>query len=296
LTYSRLRCFFPDKRLDNLLEIEARIRRKLAQAAASVGVEQEVIPGATASDRVFAETREEIEALSRERFDLFETAGEDTNAHSSEEYRQEIRKGLKNYGERIQHLPGGVGSGFRGGSAKGHFFCAKVGERVFLRFVPFAEGVPDRDTLGCLRLIACREDTPRELSEELAARAYGAWESVRKDIFSNEWMKATPASLQPRVKLSLRAAADQFRKFPPPGLSLQELDRLVESVEAPWGARIERVLREALEGKSGIDASTSLVEKIRFLGLQPYRPPEPLPPIEEDEIRLVCWMAVESTS
>jgi len=68
-----LRCFFPDKRLDNLLEIEARIRRKLAQAAASVGVEQEVIPGATASDRVFAETREEIEALSRERFDLFET-------------------------------------------------------------------------------------------------------------------------------------------------------------------------------------------------------------------------------
>jgi hypothetical protein len=279
-----------------LLELETRIRRKLAQAAASVGVEQEVIPGAATSERVFAETREEIEALRRERADLFETAGEDPNAHSGEEYRQEIRKGLENYGERIQRLPGGAGSGFRGGPAKGHFFCAKVGERVFLRFVPFAEGSPVRDTLGCLRLIACRENTPRELSDELAARAYGAWESARKDIY-DEWMKATdPASLQPRVKPSLKAAADQLRKFPPPGLSLQELDRLVESVEAPWGARIERVLRESMDGKSGIDTSTALVEKIRFLGLQPYRPPEPLPPIEEDDIRLVCWMAVDAIS
>src|SRR4029077_14322032 len=34
-----IRCFFPDKKLDALLDLETRIRRKLAQAAASVGVE-----------------------------------------------------------------------------------------------------------------------------------------------------------------------------------------------------------------------------------------------------------------
>jgi len=100
-----IRCFFPDQRLDALLELEARIRRKLAQAAAAVGVENEVIPGAATGDRVFAETREEIEALRREQASLFETAGEDPNAHSGEEYRQEIRKGLERFGDAIKIFP-----------------------------------------------------------------------------------------------------------------------------------------------------------------------------------------------
>ena len=54
-----LRCYFPDVRLDAILELESRIRRKLAQAAAAVGVEHEVIPGAPTSEIVFAETRED---------------------------------------------------------------------------------------------------------------------------------------------------------------------------------------------------------------------------------------------
>src|SRR5207253_1995338 len=45
-----IRCFFPDVRLDALLELEGRIRRKVAQAAATVGVEHEVIPGAATSE------------------------------------------------------------------------------------------------------------------------------------------------------------------------------------------------------------------------------------------------------
>ncbi len=51
--------------LDALLGLEERIRRKLAYAAATVGVEHEVIPGAVTSDVVFAETRAEIERLRR---------------------------------------------------------------------------------------------------------------------------------------------------------------------------------------------------------------------------------------
>ena len=135
-----IRCFFPDRRLDDLLELERRIRRKLAQAAASVGVEHEVIPGAATSEIVFSETRAEIEALRREQTGLFENAGEDPRCHSGEEYRQELRKGLERYGERIEKLPGAVGSGFAGGPEKGHFFCAKVGDRVFLRFIPWDGG------------------------------------------------------------------------------------------------------------------------------------------------------------
>jgi hypothetical protein len=36
-----------------------------------------------------------------------------------------------------------------------------------------------------------------------------------------------------------------------------------------------------------------LVEQVERLGAEPYRAPEPLPPIEMEEIHLICWMAIE---
>ena len=92
-----------------------------------------------------------------------------------------------------------------------------------------------KDTLGCLRLIACREDTPRALVSELYERAYAAWRNARRDIFEEWSFAADPANLQPRVRPTLRAAADRLRKYPPPGMVQEELDRLTEAIEAPWG-------------------------------------------------------------
>ena len=100
-----VRCFFPDRELETMLNLELRVRRKLAQAAASVGIESEVIPGAATADIVFSQTLTEIEALRREEAALFENAGEDPSAHSGEEYRQELRKGLEQRGEEIRNLP-----------------------------------------------------------------------------------------------------------------------------------------------------------------------------------------------
>jgi len=280
-----------------LLDLESRIRRKLAQAAASIGVEHEVIPGAATAEHVFAESREEIEKLRNEDATILQNGGEDPNAHSGEEYRQELRKGLERYGDRIKELPWGAGSGFIGGIAKGHFFCAKVGQdRVFLRFVPWDGGAIVKDTLGCLRLIACKEETPRGLSPDLAKGAYSAWQRAHSDIYE-EWKFATdPANLQPRVRPALRRAAEQIRKYPPPGLSQNVIDRLIESIEAPWPARYEREIRECMENATGSEASIAIARKVKELGLVPFRPAEPLPPIEEDEVRLVCWIAVDAVS
>jgi hypothetical protein len=41
-------------------------------------------------------------------------------------------------------------------------------------------------------------------------------------------------------------------------------------------------------------ASAALVERVRELGLQPFVQPEPLPPIQAEDVTLVCWMAVEA--
>jgi hypothetical protein len=149
--------------------------------------------------------------------------------------------------------------------------------------------------IGCLRLIASRKDTPRDLPPNLEERAFRAWMQARKDIF-DEWMFATdPANLQPRVRLALRAAANHLRKFPPPGMTQEEVDRLVESVEAPWGVRYEKQIREAMESASGAAASASIAETVRRLGLEPFKAPTPLPPIEEKDITLICWMGIDSS-
>jgi hypothetical protein len=290
-----VRCFFPDKRLNDLLDLESRIRRKLKQAAASIGVEHEVIPGAATGEQVFAETREEIEKLKNEDASIFENAGEDPSAHSGEEYRQELRKGLERYGEKtITGLPWGAGSGFIHGRASGHFFCAKVGNRVFLRFVPAEGDSILRDTLGCLKLIACKEDTPRHVPDNAREAAYAAWERARRDIFE-EWKFATdPANLQPRIRAGIKAAADHIRKYPPPEFTQEEIDRLIECIEAPWGARIERQIRECLDGGKGVEASVAIAARVRELGLEPFKAPTPLPPIEEEEVRLVCWLVVKN--
>jgi hypothetical protein len=98
--------------------------------------------------------------------------------------------------------------------------------------------------------------------------------------------------LQPRIKAGVKAAADHIRKYPPPDLTQEEIDRLIESIEAPWGARIERQIRECLDGGKGVEASVAIAAKVKELGLEPFKPPTPLPPIEEDEVRLVCWLGV----
>ncbi len=77
-------------------------------------------------------------------------------------------------------------------------------------------------------------------------------------------------------------------------MSQDELDRLTESIEAPWGIRIEKQIREAMRSAEGVQASKAVAETVQRLGLEPFKAPEPLPPIEEQDIQLICWLAVET--
>jgi hypothetical protein len=70
----------------------------------------------------------------------------------------------------------------------------------------------------------------------------------------------------------------------------------VDSIEAPWGARIENQIREAMGDVATSGAAARVIEVVRRLGLQPFQAPEPLPPIEPEEVTLICWMAVEATT
>jgi hypothetical protein len=279
-----------------MLALENRIRRKLAHAAASVGLDQIVIPGSATSDHVFAENVEEIERLQKGDASLFRTAGEDVHAHSGEEYRQELRKALETRERAIRELPGAAGSGLARGSVRGHFFLAKIDDRLQYRFVSLDGTTMERDALACLRRITCTAETARVLPSDLAEGAYAAWQGARADIFA-EWQKATdPANLTPEIRRLFRSAGEHVRRHRPPEMSQEAADRLVECLEAPWGFRIERALREVFDPDQpkGEESTRALEARARELGLQPWKAPEPLPPIDQEEIVLVVWMAVEA--
>jgi hypothetical protein len=100
-------------------------------------------------------------------------------------------------------------------------------------------------------------DQARVLSDETHERAYLAWEAARRAIH-DQWMIATdPANLVPAVPRTMREAAALLREHPLPDLTQAEA-----------------------------------VAIRRELGLQPAPAPEPLPVITEDDIHLVCRLAL----
>ncbi|MBR0645349.1 helicase-related protein [Plastoroseomonas hellenica] len=303
-----LRTVFPADRLDALLALEARILRKLTQAAKSIGVATLPLDGAEVGDQVFAETRSEIEKLALEDPTLFEQGGTASAAQTGEEYRQRLRTALQSDRKAITELPGRVGSGMRKGRVSGVLFCAEVplaeGRRTFLRFVPAQPGwlpsvVPTailRETGTCLRLIDCTEETPREMPAALGEGIFGFWDMALGDILA-EWDDLSdPANLQPSVRLLNRQVAVFIRTHPPHDMDADRLAKALDVLEAPWPRREEALLREQFRDRSGVAAARSLrlVEWILGTGLERFEPPAPLPPISNEDVRLVCWMAVEA--
>jgi hypothetical protein len=288
-------CFFPSRTLDEMLELEYRVRKKLAQAAATIGIESEVIPGVEPTEQIYGETREEIRQLMDEQAEYLERGGEDAAVYSGEEYRQDLRKGLIDREEEILSLPWGAGSGMQQGDLTGHFFCARVGDTVYLRFVPEEKNTEIiKDTLTCLKLIACEQQTKRVLPDERRNLVYPAWECAKEDIFQDWSFQTDPKNIEPKIRPLFRRVSEHLRKNPPKVVQ-GELEEIIESVEAPWGRRYERQLREILqrEDVAPIEISNQLVSKIKELGMRPFKAPEPLPRIEEDQIKLVCWMAIQ---
>jgi DNA-binding MarR family transcriptional regulator len=160
--------------------------------------------------------------------------------------------------------------------------------------------IAELTNLGCV----ARESDPADgrvvivrLTEEgtrVIERVYDAWYSARDDIY-RQWQEQTdPLNVQPDIPRLFREVAQHLRDNWPDDKTEDRLRETVESVEAPVGQRYERELRKIFEDESlgPVEKSRELVDKIEELGLQPFEAPDPYPPIEKDEVKLVCWMMV----
>lgn len=306
-----LRTIFPTDRLDELLNLETRILGKLAMAAASVGVVAPLEKGAH-GDQVFTETRQEIEKLLREDASLFELGGTVAATQTGEEYRQTLRKAYQDLGKDIVKLPWKAGSGMRKGKQRGLFFCAVVGhdsdyERTYLRFIP---ATPEWEPTGeknsiihelgtCLRMIECEEETPTWIPDGIHERVYDFWDIAQTNILDH-WMRETdPANLQPKVGRINHQVAEFIRAHPPREIGSNDTKNALDILESPWPRREQIMLRgwfkftNDQDQQNDQDLSRDLVNNILGTGLQASEPPLPLPLIEKDDVKLLCWMAIE---
>ena len=184
----------------------------------------------------------------------------------------------------------------RKGQQPGYVFCATVGERIYMRFVDLRPGGEILSELGtCLRILECSEETPRVLSDHMVLGVYGAWERARQNIFDSWTFETDPVNLQPKVRRLNRDVAAFLRGTPPAGVDQDRLNRCLDAIESPWSRREENQLRLAWERASEMPTEKALylVEEVERIGAEPFHPPAPLPPIDAEEIHLICWMAIE---
>ncbi|MYF45440.1 MAG: helicase [Rhodobacteraceae bacterium] len=303
-----MRTIFPADRLDDLLKLEQRILDKIAQAAASIGV-QNPIEGAARGNQVFSETREEIEKLIKEDATLFERGGTAGAAQTGEEYRQTLRKVLDKEGDLITNLPWKTGTGMVKGERSGIFFCAVVGsetnfERTYLRFIPAQENwQPSSDAndyeseIGiCLQLIECEEKTELWFPDHLERNVYDFWELARENIWES-WMEETdPANFQPKIRPLNHRVAEFIREQPLIGKMGEQTRKALNILESPWPRREEIMLRGWFQTDEykGEKLANILIQKIIDTGIEPTTPPLPLPPIELKDVELLCWIGIQS--
>lgn len=300
-----LRCVFPDDRLDDLLGLEERLHMKIAQAAASIGV-GEVLPDQAAQVEInFTETKEEIDRLRNEDAELFERGGTAKGALSGEEFRQELRQALEDsdLANQIKSLPWGSGSGMAVASPDGrpgYIFCARVGDHPKPKF-RFVETGSDADssvvdeTLACLYKARPPDGfgSDRQLDDATIQGAFTAWEIARDDIVAQWNVMSDKANLEPKIPPRLRRAADILREHPPPDLTQEDLDRAIDTINAPYPERTIRTLQAAINStEDPTQQAQNILNTIHHLGLQPYDPPTPLPEINARDVHLVTWLAL----
>jgi hypothetical protein len=283
--------FFPDE-LNELLELEERLRRKIAQANAAVGVETGVLPGDRPVERVFDDTRAEIERVAAEDASLIEEKEAELDAFSGEVFREELRQALMMAREgELRALPWGIGSGFAADRQHGIVFAARAGSRVEWRFVPLHGDELSADRLALLGQARCGPETARHLPDDVRDRVFEFWGRARDAILADRRAELDPAKRQAAVPRAQRDAVALLLTATSIDAAVQ--DRVVEALQAPWPMTVARSLRAILDRADSSNAAKAeqIVAYVEGEGLRaPVVPVEP--PIDRDDIHLICYQVV----
>jgi hypothetical protein len=117
-----------------------------------------------------------------------------------------MRKALVENRERVVAIPWKSGSGMAKGKDRGVLFCAAVGNRTFLRFVPVDnawrpqadDGAIISELGSCLRIVECGPANAEGRSKRIRRRSHLRSVGGAQSHIWRAWMVETdPANLQP---------------------------------------------------------------------------------------------------
>ena len=206
-------------------------------------------------------------------------------------------------------MPWKSGSGICKGKNQGIFYCAKVGERIYLRFVNTDKNwklltsqnendpsspnpLVDIEVGRCLRLIECEEKESLVIDQNMENAAYEMW-LVAQDNIYDQWMFETdPINLQPEIRPINIKVADFIRNNIPTNVDQNEINLALDIIESPWDFRDMKKLKEWFNSDGNESKSSYIIKKVLASGLEPFKTQTPLPPIKKEDIELIVWMGI----
>ena len=280
--------------LERLLRLEAAIRRKIV-AARPYGMEIEVMEG---------DVDEAIQSYSRRLAEgdvslIDEPGAADVpQAISAELLRAELRRaGSEGELNRVQELPWGVGAAFAQGPVipsvgpPGVFFACRTrdGERHW-RYISTEGDIASAPPVILRRINPGRAPGVSDPPIDLEA----AWATAAASIIqehNDDAHHLSGRSLGPTQQWA-REVLDH-----PDVSSLPAARTAYEALEIERGSQIRQALgniRRELdrEAMNPTEAARQIIDIVEFYGLRYIDPSAPPPEITEEDIGVVCWMAV----
>ena len=302
--------FFPAEKLDEMLGLEERIKRKVAQAEAAVGqVGLDVFSSNLGTEVNLADSVEAINQIK----DLLVNRGSNL-AQSGEEYRRRLKTYIslspKNE-KKLKQLPFGIGSGFENPNVghSGYVFCIRLGEHdsPWFRFVKTDEewnaelsedGSPVVSEENLVSLVIAdpkSESMERLVSEKAFDKAFDAWQIARDNALSSYLMLTDPATVEPKPPKSFREAKKLVMSSGA-HLTGKKVDETCLRLQSVPLKKVELMVGKVLNSDSSDQLKIDQIIKIlEENGVQANPKPKPLPPIGKEQVRLVAWMAVKGT-
>jgi len=282
--------------LDKLLRLETLVRAKI-RAAGVFGMEMEVVEGIETELRSYAERLAAGELAELEE----EDGGSLSGAFLGEQLRAVVLRAFEE-GElqRVRALPWGIGAVIRqtpataGRGGAGVFFATRTrpeGYRYW-RFVELGGGELVGGDLPILRRIDPAGTVAAEPGEvDLEA----AWRAAAADIVSTHNERSDPRVAREAIGPAQRFALELLRD--PSVLLPAGAEGAAEALAVERSSSVRRALTEIRldveeERITRNEAAERVVALVGRLGLRPVTLDDLPEPIAEDDLGVVCWMAV----
>ena len=118
---------------------------------------------------------------------------------------------------------------------------------------------------------------------------------ARESIWKAWDFYTDPSNLQPKVRKLNREVDAFLLDNPPTDVNPAKVDLISETLMSPWPMREENKLRIVWkeEYSNNQARAEALIRAVEETGIEPFEQPDRYPKIDFDEVRLICWLAVQ---